>query len=661
MSSPTDEPIELPSRWREIVIVPIFWTARLFYRLFGNRYEAENYLWEERLDYRLFVQGMPAILAITMIAALGLLGVRRLADIETRYANAAVAATERNDFASAALCYDRLLELNPNVVPYRFNLGIVSEKGGDDAKAAALIVPLAPADSTGYGPAHLWMVEHLIRGEDQESRSRWEQAESHLLRLRRQEPGLADPAEKALTQLYVRQGRVDEILSDPRLKAIAAADADLEIEIAKTLALRDRRNESAALARSMIEILRRRVDEHPDDKTARLHFGEALMLSGDARSAFTVLRQGVTLHPGGPFEERLVDVAVAQALQLQASTVAPASEKKSAAVEAAALVKRYGGDSLKTKVQLGQLSRLAGDTVAAERYYLAAIDAAPAVRVELADLYHAVNREADALAQCAAFETSCREKLNQGQELTGDERRLAAAVARLQKHYSDAETWLRGAEPSGAIRDALVQLYLEWWDSFDILAPDAKPAATRVDLLQQALRTQPWNTQALTRLIQVARLQGTGGDEARAMLKQMVAESDMPAMAYLLLGSDAFERGDAETAQRYLQQAQRLDPQSSIALNNLAWTMLHADKPDLVRAERLANAAVALSPKDPHCRDTRFRILVRLGRYQDALPDLEFCAKAFAGDADFHRIAADVYDHLKLPELAAEHRRRGGK
>src|SRR5205814_9286122 len=124
-----------------------------------------------------------------------------------------------------------------------------------------------------------------------------------------------------------------------------------------------------------------------------------------------------------------------------------------------------------------------------------------------------------------------------------------------------------------------------WWDSFKVLAPDAAPTSSRVDLLQKALRTQPWNTQAMTRLVQVARLEGASGDEARAMLKQMVAGGDMPAMAYLLLGSDAFERGDSDTAVRYLQQAQRLDPQSSIALNNLAWTMLHADKPNLAQAE----------------------------------------------------------------------------
>jgi tetratricopeptide (TPR) repeat protein len=381
-------------------------------------------------------------------------------------------------------------------------------------------------------------------------------------------------------------------------------------------------------------------------------------MAKEPRLAVVVLRQGVTLYPGGPFESMLSDAAVMQALEVQASTVAPPSEKKVAAREAKKLVKQFGDDSIKTRVQLGQLSRLAGDLADSERYYLSAVEDAPAVRVELADLYALMKRDADAQKQCEAYETACRDKIGRGEELTADERRLAASAARRRLDFPAAEAWLRDGELNTVIREALVLLYLEWWDSYKVLDPASKPTSTHVDLLQKALHTIPWYVPAMSRLLQVARLKPPTGDAARAALTEMIADGDMPATAYLLLGTDELERGNIEAAQRFLQQAQRLDPKSAVALNNLAVAMTQGPEPDLIQAARLADAAVAFSANNPHFRDTRFRILAKLGRYQDAVADLEFCAKAFTGDVEFHKTAADVYDHLKLPDLAAEHRRR---
>jgi tetratricopeptide (TPR) repeat protein len=161
-------------------------------------------------------------------------------------------------------------------------------------------------------------------------------------------------------------------------------------------------------------------------------------------------------------------------------------------------------------------------------------------------------------------------------------------------------------------------------------------------------------------MLTAARAKDAQGQAARAFLKEMIVGGDLSATAYLLLGTDAYDRGDRETAVRYLEQARRLDPHSAVTLNNLAWTMFTDEKPDLKAALASADAAVTLSPGDPHFRDTRFRILAKLGRWREALDDLEFCASRMSGKPDFHRAAADVYDHLGLPDLAAEHRKKAG-
>ena len=56
-------------------------------------------------------------------------------------------------------------------------------------------------------------------------------------------------------------------------------------------------------------------------------------------------------------------------------------------------------------------------------------------------------------------------------------------------------------------------------------------------------------------------------------------------------------------------------------------------------------------------RDTRGLILVKMKRWKDALPDLEFALRADLGRPELHRALARVYDNLQMPEVATEHKR----
>ena len=86
--------------------------------------------------------------------------------------------------------------------------------------------------------------------------------------------------------------------------------------------------------------------------------------------------------------------------------------------------------------------------------------------------------------------------------------------------------------------------------------------------------------------------------------------------------------------------------------------MLSTSEPtDLPRALELSNLAVGCSPADPSFRDTRGRILMKSGRWKEALADLEAALAGNPDNADLHKALAEVYDQLRLPEMAAEHRR----
>ena len=102
-------------------------------------------------------------------------------------------------------------------------------------------------------------------------------------------------------------------------------------------------------------------------------------------------------------------------------------------------------------------------------------------------------------------------------------------------------------------------------------------------------------------------------------------------------------------------------PQTPAIANNLAWVLATSEPPDTARALDLSNLAVERSPNDPSFRDTRGRILMKLGRWKDALSDLEAALPGNSDNADLHKALAEVYDRLELPAMAAEHRRLAEK
>jgi predicted Zn-dependent protease len=68
------------------------------------------------------------------------------------------------------------------------------------------------------------------------------------------------------------------------------------------------------------------------------------------------------------------------------------------------------------------------------------------------------------------------------------------------------------------------------------------------------------------------------------------------------------------------------------------------------------NKALEISPDQFRYRETRGQILVRLGRWKDAIQDLEFAANGLPGSAEVHRSLAKAYDALGDQQLARVHR-----
>jgi tetratricopeptide (TPR) repeat protein len=207
-------------------------------------------------------------------------------------------------------------------------------------------------------------------------------------------------------------------------------------------------------------------------------------------------------------------------------------------------------------------------------------------------------------------------------------------------------------------RVALVRVYLAW---ADFLGRDAKTAGERLRVLRKGLECDPANLALLNRLLDATRADGPEAGRARAVLQELLARPEAAARVHFALGVDAYRNGKQAAARTHWEEAHRLVPEDPGVANNLACLLAEADVPDLPRALELADQALRRAPNDANFRDTRGRILVGLGRWQEALADLEAGLADAPDNPGLHRALADAYGHLGDPAMAAEHQRLAKK
>jgi tetratricopeptide (TPR) repeat protein len=200
----------------------------------------------------------------------------------------------------------------------------------------------------------------------------------------------------------------------------------------------------------------------------------------------------------------------------------------------------------------------------------------------------------------------------------------------------------------------LASVYADWFDAIK----DSADPGVRLLLLEEGLRNDPTNGPLLDRFGGVLRAGGPNAEKARRTLRSLLATGKVSAAAHFTLGVDASLRGDLAAARFHLEQAAKLDPKATAVANNLAWFLAIGPDPDLPRALSLADLALEQRPNQREYRGTRGVILSKLGRWKEAVSDLEAGLEANPNDPDLHRSLADAYEHVGDPNMAAEHRSR---
>jgi tetratricopeptide (TPR) repeat protein len=310
---------------------------------------------------------------------------------------------------------------------------------------------------------------------------------------------------------------------------------------------------------------------------------------------------------------------------------------------------------------LGQLYLEEKDYVQAEAYLAKAVKTHPQLRLKRArmhqeqgNLHEARNEALSAVeyfqARAQADRTDHQARLTWADGLTFLGQFEDATAVLKEGLVSTTE-----AAPRNAYRGALGRVFAAWLDSLD--RGGRASAGEKLKLLDQGLGYDPSNAALLSRLVEAASLQGPGADEARDALRGLLVQGQGSATIHFALGVDAWRHGDRKGATLHLDEAYRLAPQTPLIANNLAWVLSQGPKPDLPRALELSDLALQRSPREPAFHDTHGEILVRLGKWKEALPDLEAALAASPKDHRLHSRLAEVYAQLGDDALAAEHRR----
>jgi tetratricopeptide (TPR) repeat protein len=140
--------------------------------------------------------------------------------------------------------------------------------------------------------------------------------------------------------------------------------------------------------------------------------------------------------------------------------------------------------------------------------------------------------------------------------------------------------------------------------------------------------------------------------EADRLLSDSLAGGEIQPAVAVALGTRAWKRGDLDAALAHLEKAYAADPSNVVAANNVAWLLSRRTGPNLDRALAIASDLVSKYPNAAQFRDTRGQILAKLGRWDEALTELERALPGMRDSVEIRRALAEAYHHLGQERLA---------
>lgn len=175
--------------------------------------------------------------------------------------------------------------------------------------------------------------------------------------------------------------------------------------------------------------------------------------------------------------------------------------------------------------------------------------------------------------------------------------------------------------------------------------------------LQDAMKVAPDDPAVLAFLSRYVLEATVQGDEQLSEMQQALMVNSSPGVTHFIQGTSAALKGNKEEAALHLDLALKSLPNSTVVLNNLAFTMAQGEGADLPKALTLIDEAIAKLPQPaPQYYDTKGQILLKMERWGDAIPPLEAISNDPTLGLAAHQGLATCYEKLGNEELARVHR-----
>jgi tetratricopeptide (TPR) repeat protein len=326
----------------------------------------------------------------------------------------------------------------------------------------------------------------------------------------------------------------------------------------------------------------------------------------------------------------------------------------------------YPDESVKMSANFGlaRLYRDANRIEDAKRHMAEVAAVFPEYRLVLAQWAKIQNDNESAMGHAKAAEGAFRKRLNASQD--DHEARLNLIDCFLiQTKYQEAQDLISNGATLSSNQEQLIQMYRRKQTWLLLVWSDAKekdPRSTfdeRLTMLDQAMAIDPNNPELFQRLLKLTKEKTPEAEKARELFRKhkLSKGSDSP-MAELFLGLDAWQQDNAAEARFHWEKAFKLSSGAPLIANNLAWVLAFYPPVDLPRALDMVNAAVDKAPNEPRFRGTRGQILAKMGRHQDALPDLQEAIKAYPKDPNLFKVLSETCEKLGFTKMAADYKAR---
>lgn len=225
------------------------------------------------------------------------------------------------------------------------------------------------------------------------------------------------------------------------------------------------------------------------------------------------------------------------------------------------------------------------------------------------------------------------------------------------EQFEDAIETLRQARDHVApddLKEVLAKVYGTW---VQVLQLQQAEIPKRIAVTELALRADPNSVAALDSIANLLSVADKSEQERlRGILQGMLAAGRSTPLVHLCIGTDAILRDNLPEGIKHLQLAYQGEPTLVAAANNLAWAMMQSEPSSLDQALSLVDTVILRAPEIAAVRDTRGQILLKLGRWDEAITELERALRDMPDSELTREGLIQAYDAVGLSSLANEHR-----